>query len=99
MQRQGAAIGREYVATGGGPFPQRLHVNALIFELLWRYTEALREWAQWAAAEVAQWDGVGDQPGRRAALLARYREITTHVDQRETLAAGQAAPLAGLPSP
>jgi hypothetical protein len=48
-------------------------------------------------AEVAQWDGVGDQPGRRAALLARYREITTQVDQRETLAAGQSAPLAGLP--
>jgi PadR family transcriptional regulator, regulatory protein AphA len=83
MQRQGAAIGREYVTSGGGPFPERLHANALIFELLWRYTEALREWAEWAAAEVARWDGVGDQPDRRAALLERYREITAQIDQRQ----------------
>jgi PadR family transcriptional regulator, regulatory protein AphA len=83
MQLQGAAIGREYVASGGGPFPERLHVNALIFELLWRYTEALGGWAEWAAAEAGRWDGVGDQPDRRAALLERYREITALVDQRQ----------------
>jgi hypothetical protein len=83
MQRQGAAIGHEYLASGGGPFPERLHVNALIFDLLWRYTEALGEWAEWAAAEVTHWDGVGDQPDRRAALLERYRDITAQIDQRQ----------------
>jgi PadR family transcriptional regulator AphA len=81
LQDVAGAIGADYAETGG-PFPQRLHVNALIFEFMWRYSEALRTWADWALDEVRRWQGVGDQPHRRADLQAIYAAAAATVRQR-----------------
>ena len=39
----------------GGPFPERLHVIALMGKMLHLHRQALKEWANWAEAEVSQW--------------------------------------------
>ena len=70
--RSWRAIAQEYV-DGKGPFPERIHVNALYWVLLDRWARLRAEWAAWAAAEVATWpDSAG--PVDRAvvqAMLAR----------------------------
>ncbi|MDQ6805333.1 MAG: PadR family transcriptional regulator [Actinomycetota bacterium] len=43
------------LAQTGGPFPDRLHVNSLVFKFMWEQTEAVIEWAAWAEDEVASW--------------------------------------------
>lgn len=43
------------LALTGGPFPDRLHVNALVFNFMWEQTETLIRWATWAEQEVASW--------------------------------------------
>ena len=48
------SIAREY-ADGEGPFPERIHINALFWVLLDRWARLRAEWAQWAAMEVASW--------------------------------------------
>jgi PadR family transcriptional regulator AphA len=39
----------------GGPFPDRLHVNELVFKFMWEQTETLIDWATWAEQQVADW--------------------------------------------
>ena len=43
------------LAETGGPFPDRLHVNALVFKFIWEQAEMLLRWAAWAELEVADW--------------------------------------------
>ena len=43
------------LAQTGGPFPDRLHVNALVFKFIWEQTEMVIRWAAWAEQEVARW--------------------------------------------
>jgi DNA-binding PadR family transcriptional regulator len=53
------ALAREYI-EGRGPFPDRIHVNALFWVLLDQWARLRSEWARWAAAEVERWpDGRG----------------------------------------
>ena len=60
-----AAIGRELSETGG-PFPDRLHVNALVFRFLTDHVETVERWAAWAEQEVERWpDDIKTVPGRR----------------------------------
>ena len=47
-----------YLSTGG-PFPQRLHIIALIGRFLSDYAELLDSWATWAQAEVDTWPATG----------------------------------------
>ena len=49
----------------GGPFPSRRHVTALMGKLLFSHREAIRRWADWAEAEVAQWGGTTLAAGAR----------------------------------
>jgi len=49
-----AALGAELALTGG-PFPDRLHVNALVYKFIWHQTEALIDWARWAEQQVVSW--------------------------------------------
>ena len=49
----------------GGPFPSRLHVTALMGKLLFSHREAIRRWADWAEAQVAQWEGATLAAGAR----------------------------------
>ena len=71
MQAIAAAIGQEFLDTGGGPFPDRLHINALIYEFPLRHVAMVSDWAAWAAGQVRDWNGTG--PHRRGADLDSYR--------------------------
>ena len=78
----GAAIGHEYVDNDGGPFPERLHVNALINEFLIRHASMVRDWAKWAREQVMDWDGVGPQPHRHDQDLQTYTRGAAALDGR-----------------
>ena len=56
-ERMVAAMVSQY-DEDGGPFPERLHVIALMGKLLYSHREALRAWADWAEHEIGKWDGV-----------------------------------------
>jgi PadR family transcriptional regulator AphA len=43
------------LAQTGGPFPDRLHVNSLVFKFMWEQTETVIRWATWAEQEIANW--------------------------------------------
>ncbi len=67
------SIAREY-AEGNGPFPERIHVNALFWVLLDRWARLRAEWARWAAMEVESWpDERG--PADREAIQALLAEM------------------------
>ncbi|HXG77123.1 MAG TPA: PadR family transcriptional regulator [Gaiellaceae bacterium] len=53
------------LAETGGPFPERLHVNALVFKFMWEQTEMLLEWVTWAEQEVADWPSDASLPTER----------------------------------
>ena len=48
------AIAQEY-ANDDGPFPERVHINALFWVLLDRWARLRAEWARWATMEVESW--------------------------------------------
>jgi PadR family transcriptional regulator, regulatory protein AphA len=49
-----AALAHDLAQTGG-PFPDRLHLNALVFQFMWDQTETIIHWATWAEGQVADW--------------------------------------------
>ena len=49
-----ATVGGDY-ARGEGPFPERIHVNALVASLGMAQARAMVDWARWAKAEVSKW--------------------------------------------
>ena len=53
-RRHHAELGADLAETGG-PFPQRLHVNALVFRFMVEQAELVSRWATWAEEEVASW--------------------------------------------
>jgi DNA-binding PadR family transcriptional regulator len=58
LRRQFGAQAADYVATGG-PFPQRLHIVALIGRFLGDYAQLLESWATWAEQQVTNWPATG----------------------------------------
>lgn len=42
-------------ARGDGPFPERLHVNALLAKLMIEQARTASRWATWASQEVERW--------------------------------------------
>ena len=50
------------LAETGGPFPDRLHVNELVFKFMWEQTETVIRWATWAEGRVASWPADIDGP-------------------------------------
>lgn len=63
------------LALTGGPFPDRLHVNALVFKFMWEQAEMVIRWATWAEQEVASWPEDVSRPGGRA-VPSVLREAT-----------------------
>jgi PadR family transcriptional regulator, regulatory protein AphA len=49
-----AALAHDLSRTGG-PFPDRLHINELVFKFMWEQTETVIRWATWAEQQVADW--------------------------------------------
>jgi PadR family transcriptional regulator AphA len=62
-ERQGQEI-----ATMGGPFPDRIHIIALVQGFMNLYIDAVHRWALWALNEIRDWDDTSPAPmkGRRA---------------------------------
>ncbi|WP_285742462.1 PadR family transcriptional regulator [Lentzea sp. NBRC 105346] len=56
-----AELAADLVETGG-PFPDRLHVNSLVFAFMWQQAEAVLRWAEWAEGVVAAWPDTSTQP-------------------------------------
>ena len=52
------------LAETGGPFPERLHVNTLVFKLMWEQTQMVLRWIAWAEDEVADWPEDASLPER-----------------------------------
>jgi PadR family transcriptional regulator, regulatory protein AphA len=61
----------EYV-RGQGPFPERVHVNALFFRLVWDQATTQLRWAQWATEQVEHWRDVAPPPDTTT-LLDTFR--------------------------
>ncbi len=53
--RQSHTVLARELAQTGGPFPERLHVNALVFKFIWDQAETILRWAAWAEQQVARW--------------------------------------------
>lgn len=53
-QEEHVALAADLTRTGG-PFPDRLHINELVFKYMWEQTETVIRWATWAEQEVARW--------------------------------------------
>ena len=49
-----SALAAELAGTGG-PFPERIHVNALVFKFMWEQADMLARWTAWAEREVSRW--------------------------------------------
>lgn len=61
---------------GRAPFPERLHVNVLLWRFLWEQHDAMQRWAAWARSEVEQWsDSPGNEEQYAAALETMRRLI------------------------
>jgi PadR family transcriptional regulator AphA len=67
-------LARENIQTQGGPFPRRLHVNALAFAFQWRYAHALLDWAQWAEGEVTGWSETSPSSERLDRAMELFQE-------------------------
>ena len=62
------------LASTGGPFPERLHVNTLVFKFMWEQVEALLRWVAWAEKEVASWPEDISQPVESEVTTAVLRD-------------------------
>jgi DNA-binding PadR family transcriptional regulator len=69
IHRSAVAIGHSLLEDSG-PFPDRLHVNALGGRFVLEYASALDRWARWALDEVRQWPDTTSVAERGHRLLA-----------------------------
>lgn len=60
------------LAGTGGPFPERLHVNALVFKFMWEQADMVARWTVWAEHEVARWPDDVSKP-RDSAVVSVLR--------------------------
>ena len=57
LRRQAVEQGSEYL-VGTAPFPERLHILALVGRFTLDHTALVVDWARWARAEVERWPDV-----------------------------------------
>jgi DNA-binding PadR family transcriptional regulator len=89
----GLAQVRGYLADGG-PFPERLHLNALFARFYLDLFELLVRWADLAEAEIAAWPGTADL-GMTARTRALLEEALTRLQEHADRAAQQPPPGSG----
>jgi Virulence activator alpha C-term len=71
-QEELAAIFEAYLRDED-QFPERVHVNTVIYRLLWDYTQTELAWARWASEQVQGWRTV-EAPGNREESLDVLRQ-------------------------
>lgn len=86
-----AALAADLVDTGG-PFPDRLHVNALVFKFMWDQAETVIRWADWAQQMVEDWPNTTPRPTGTEAIGA-LREAAGPGRTASEQEAGQSARL------
>jgi len=79
------------LSEDGGPFPNRLHVTALMGKLLFSHREAIRRWADWAEAEVTAWGGATLAAGARVPEGV-FEEVVANARRIERRRSSQASP-------
>ena len=57
LRQQAVTQGAEYLA-GTAPFPERLHILALLGRFTLDHTALVADWARWARSEVERWPDV-----------------------------------------
>ncbi len=78
-------LGDQY-ARGEGPFPERIHVNALLITLMVEQARTTLRWATWATEAVDRWDDTAtpnvewattaSTPRRRRGRAVQRRDLT-----------------------
>jgi PadR family transcriptional regulator, regulatory protein AphA len=63
------------VLRDGPPYPDRIHQSVLIFDLVDRLTSAVVEWADFAAARVANWSSLAPDRATRADAIRLVADI------------------------
>ena len=64
-------------------FPERVHMNALLFRWVWEHAELNVRWAQWAIDQVEQWPDTSE-PSDVEAALDVFRSVLEHTGASET---------------
>jgi DNA-binding PadR family transcriptional regulator len=78
-QAEHAELAQDLGQTGG-PFPDRLHLNALVFQFMWEQTETILRWVSHAEKQVANWpEDLENPPGTatRESLLEAAPHLTS----------------------
>jgi PadR family transcriptional regulator, regulatory protein AphA len=68
----GDALGAELAETGG-PFPDRVHINALVHRFMSLYVDAVHQWALWALDEIGDWSDTGPAPAKADRARTTFR--------------------------
>jgi len=71
-QKQLRAIFEEYLRDED-PFPERLHINALAYRLLWDQAQTEARWADWALDQTEHWSNT-KRPQARSTFMRMLRE-------------------------
>lgn len=72
------SIFRQYV-RGENPYPERVHVNVLVFKLVWDYSQVEMRWVDWALSVAESWSDVVGPHGRDQ-LVAELEKIVREAD-------------------
>jgi len=73
----GRALAREYL-YGTGPFPDRVHVNALAWDYLRRHHQMTVDWAAWAASIVDEWTDTALSSDKTSVAIDVFSEGLNH---------------------
>jgi PadR family transcriptional regulator, regulatory protein AphA len=68
-----SVVASEY-DRGTHAFPERVHVNALIFRWIWEHADLNARWAEWAIEQVELWPDTSE-PADIEAALAVFRSV------------------------
>lgn len=84
----GRRLATEHLASGG-PEPDRLHINAVMWRFLWEQHQAIARWAAWAADEIGGWPDTATSPtlrerGRTALRTALAADSTGQLTGPQT---------------
>ena len=75
LRAQAVTQAEEYLDAGSAPFPERLHILALLGEFMLAHTTLMAEWAGWARGEVESWPAVDEAPVSSAARASFEKAI------------------------
>jgi hypothetical protein len=74
------AIFRQYIADEE-PYPDRVHVNVLMFKSIWDYARTESLWAEWALGIAEGWADVAG-PREREELIAVLKKTVQEADEQ-----------------